>query len=97
MSQAPRRTKVIHKSFNGDILRAKQDLQNHDIWYLELFHAGECKSVMRLKVTADNCNALFKLLKLEKPKPAENWYKRYMGKGQPDVFYKKILQGGRTY
>ena len=95
MTQAPRRTKVLHKSFNGDILRAKQDLRDHDIWYIELFRSGECKSSMRLKVTADNCNELFKLLKLEKPKASYRWNNRYTGKGPPDVFYKKVLQGRR--
>ena len=90
-------TKVVHKSINGDIFKARQDLRDETVWYLEHYRHGEQKASMRLKVTAHNCNALFKLLKLEKPTNSPYWQVRGRDKNghisTQMPIYRKIKQG----
>lgn len=92
-----RTTKAKHIMPNGDIIKARQDLKNHEIWHLEVFQNGEQTNCLEIEMTADNCNRMLQLLTSWEPKAASsiggNTYKKYRPTDAP--FYKLHYKGKR--
>ena len=92
-----RTSKAKHIMPNGDIIKARQDFKNHELWYLEIYRHGEQVSCLKVEVNADNCHRLFELLQSWEPKASNSKGGNTGEKYSPSIapFYKLHWKGRR--